>query len=399
MYTILAPLMLLACSPEKGPENKPDDGGNTQPAVVELTGISLTEHEITLEKGGNQVLEVAFTPENATDKTLIWESSKPFVATVSDGMVQGVAPGTAEITVKSGSLSDKCQVTVVSSATSIVLDQTELTLALGETATLKATVLPEDSTDEVEWSSTDEGVATVENGVVKALAPGETVITAKTMDGSDIEDQCTVHVKEHWVDLGLPSGLKWAICNLGAFNVADCGDYFAWGEVAPKDDYTWSTYKWCANGNASALTKYCGSTTYGSVDNISILQRGEGDEETMDDAARAILGGSARMPTRQDFQELIDNCDRSWCSVDNSEGCMFTSRANPNNWIFLPAAGYKKGTSIIDDGWKGVYWSSTAHPFEYNSAFCFYSIDNNNYVNVTSDQRAFGYLIRPVREK
>ena len=282
----------------------------------------------------------------------------------------------------------------------LILSPKSAQLTLAELLTITPTVNPPEATDKnLQWTSSRPDVATVENGVVKALAPGETVITAKTMDGSDIEEQCTVYVKDHWVDLGLPSGLKWAICNLGAFNVADYGDYFAWGEVVPKDDYSWSSYKWCVNGNASALTKYCGSKTYGTVDNISILQRGEGDEETMDDAARAILGGSARMPTRQEFQELIDNCDRSWCSVDNAEGCMFTSRVNSNNWIFLPAAGYKTGASVVDAGWKGVYWSSTVHSFEYNSAFCFYSIDNNNYVNMTSDQRALGYLIRPVWEE
>ena len=76
---------------------------------------------------------------------------------------------------------------------------------------------------------------------------------------------------------------------------------------------------------------------------------------------------------------------------------MFTSRANPNDWIFLPAAGYKTGTSIIDDGWSLLVFDRAS--FRVQQRVLFYFIDNNNYVNVTSDQRAFGFLIRPVLEE
>ena len=178
LSALAALALLFACTPENNPENSGNnnnDGGNTQPTVVELTGIALTEHEITLEKGGNKVLEVQFTPENATNKLLTWESSNPSIVTVTDGVVVGVAPGSTEIIVKSGIFTDKCQVTVVVSATSVSLDQPELILAPGETATLKATVLPDDSTDEVEWSSSDETVATVQDGVVSAVAEGSAV--------------------------------------------------------------------------------------------------------------------------------------------------------------------------------------------------------------------------------
>ena len=127
--SVLAALALLfACTPESNPgngENNNNGGGNTQPTVVDLTGIALTEHEITLEKGGNKVLEVKFTPENATNKALTWVSSNTSIVTVTDGIVVGVGPGTTEIIVKSGNFTDKCTVTVVSPATSVSLDQTE----------------------------------------------------------------------------------------------------------------------------------------------------------------------------------------------------------------------------------------------------------------------------------
>ena len=109
--------LIFACTPE----NNNNGGGNTQPTVVELTGIALTEHEITLEKGGNKVLEVKFTPENATNKLLTWVSPNTSIVTVTDGVVVGVATGSTEIIVKSGNLTDKCQVTVVISATSVDL--------------------------------------------------------------------------------------------------------------------------------------------------------------------------------------------------------------------------------------------------------------------------------------
>lgn len=88
-------------------------GGNDSPTGTELTAITLSEHSITVEKGGFQVLEVKFTPQNASDKTVTWVSTSPSVATVSDGIVAGVAPGKTEIVAKAGNLVDRCQVTVV----------------------------------------------------------------------------------------------------------------------------------------------------------------------------------------------------------------------------------------------------------------------------------------------
>ena len=250
-------LLLFSCTPESNQGNGGNNnngGGNTQPTVIELTGIALTEHEITLEKGGNKVLEVKFTPENATNKALTWVSSNPSIVTVTDGVVVGVAPGSTEVIAKSGNLTDKCQVTVVISATSVSLDQTELTLAPGETATIKATVLPDDSTDEVEWSSSDEAIATVKDGEVTAVAEGEATITAKAGDKTAT---CSVKVEnkvpEGAVDLGL--SVYWAECNLGAEKPEDYGDYFSWGETSPKDNYSWETYELC-NGSSSTLTKY-----------------------------------------------------------------------------------------------------------------------------------------------
>lgn len=409
--SVLAALALLfACTPESKPDNGGNNngGGNTQPTVVELTGIALTEHEITLEKGGNKVLEVKFTPENATNKTVTWVSSNTSIVTVTDGVVVGVAPGTTEIVAKSGNLTDKCQVTVVISAASVSLDLTELTLAPGETTTLKATVLPDDSTDKVEWSSSDETIATVKDGEVTAVAEGEATITAKAGDKTAT---CSVKVKFKMkaVDLGLPSGLKWAECNLGAEKPEDYGDYYAWGEVEPyysrqdplawKDGktagYDWASYKWC-NGDLDKLTKYCPTdkTFYwdgeGSPDGKIVL-----DPE--DDVASVKLGGKWRMPTDAEWTELRTKCTWTWTTNYNGTGVSGRIVTAPNgNSIFLPAAGGRCGTGLDFAGSYGFYWSSSLYTNDPCSAWGVYFYSDDVYGNFYTRYR--GPSVRPVSE-
>ena len=101
-----------------------------------------------------------------------------------------------------------------------------------------------------------------------------------------------------YVDLGLPSRIKWATCNVGATTPEEYGDYFAWGETEPKDNYDWSTYKWCNESNAT-MTKYCTDSSYGTVDNKTVL-------ELEDDAAYVNWGGNWRMPTKAELDELTN---------------------------------------------------------------------------------------------
>lgn len=400
--------LLFACTPESKPDNGGNNngGGNTQPTVVELTGIALTEHEITLEKGGNKVLEVKFTPENATNKTVTWVSSNTSIVTVTDGVVVGVAPGSTEVVVKSGNLTDKCQVTVVISATSVSLDQTEMTLAPGETVTLKATVLPEDSTDEVEWSSSDETIATVKDGEVTAVAEGEATITAKAGEKTAT---CSVKVEnnvpEGAVDLGL--SVYWAECNLGAEKPEDYGDYYAWGEVEPyyssqypltwkvgkTDGYKWTSYKWC-NGDYDKLTKYCPAdkTSYwdgeGSPDGKTVL-----DQE--DDAAHISLGNKWRMPTDAEWKELRTECKWTWTTQNGVNGRLVTGKNG--NSIFLPAAGSRDNTHLWSEDDDGDYWSSSLDTDCPNRAWYVF-FDPIGVDDRDKNARFDGKSIRPVTE-
>ena len=136
-----------------------------------------------------------------------------------------------------------------------------------------------------------------------------------------------------YVDLGLPSGLLWATCNIGADRPEDVGDYFAWGETSPKDEYTKEN-----------------SLTYGkSIGDIS------GDPQY--DAARANWGDMWRMPTIDEVDELVDNCNFQYISKDGVLGAKITG---PNgNKIFLPITGVLCDASKIYDEDDGYYWSST----------------------------------------
>ncbi|MBO7570631.1 MAG: hypothetical protein J6T48_00610 [Bacteroidales bacterium] len=154
-----------------------------------------------------------------------------------------------------------------------------------------------------------------------------------------------------YVDLGLPSGTKWATCNVGATTPEEYGDLFAWGETTPKSSYAWENYVWCIGSNTTltTLTKYNTSSDYGFVDNITTL-------EASDDAATANWGSAWRMPTKEELDELISNCTSTWTTQNGVNGRLITG---PNgNSIFLPAAGKDEG-SLSGVGSSGYYWSSS----------------------------------------
>ena len=155
-----------------------------------------------------------------------------------------------------------------------------------------------------------------------------------------------------YIDLGLPSGTMWATCNVGAESPDQYGDYFAWGETTPKDNYNWSTYKY-SNGDYNQLTKYCPQSDFGFngfTDDLKTLQ-------PSDDAATTNWGEGWSTPTYNQWVELLRKCSHSWTTRNGVNGCLFTARNG--NSIFLPAA-----SSLRDDdsrivGDDGFYWSNT----------------------------------------
>ena len=187
-----------------------------------------------------------------------------------------------------------------------------------------------------------------------------------------------------YVDLGLPSGIKWAAYNVGATKPEEYGGYYAWGETEEKTDYSLETYKWC-NGSDDTMTKYCADSSCGTVDNKTVL-----DPE--DDVAHVKWGGAWRMPTKAEQRELLNKCSWEWTTLNGVYGYRVTG---PNgNSIFLPAAGYRSERWEVNMGHDGYYWSGSLYSSYSSLAYylCFYS--GNQYWNNNTRNR--GQSVRPV---
>lgn len=146
-----------------------------------------------------------------------------------------------------------------------------------------------------------------------------------------------------WIDLGLPSGIKWATCNVGANAAEEYGNYFGWGETEPKEDYS-SINSLTYKVSLKKLKKA------GIVDDNNTLT-------LTNDAANVQWGGSWRLPTDDEFAELISECSWNFASFNGVNGYLVTGPNGKN--IFLPASAYQNGTTIENDGDFGDYWSST----------------------------------------
>ena len=161
--------------------------------AVPVAGIRLDKNSAEMYVGDQIMLTATVTPENATDKSVIWSSSDTDVATVSEGNVTALSVGYTTITAKSGNSEVKCYITVNPiDVTSISLDKTAVSLLIGESVTLTATVVPENATDKiVTWSSSNNNVATVTNGKITAVSVGNATITAQI---GGIKSECSVTV-------------------------------------------------------------------------------------------------------------------------------------------------------------------------------------------------------------
>ena len=255
-----------------------------------------------------------------------------------------------------------------------------------------------------------------------------------------------------YVDLGLPSGLKWAKCNIGAKTETDYGYYFQWGDIEDKSnsDYSWESYKYC-NGSYNTMTKYCTNSSYGTVDNKTTL-------EPTDAAATQIMGGDWRMPTATECQTLYNETLWVWCPGGNvgikktdesgnesieyiayptgyfvfktesdkkqrgtftkdgngnligytvTNGTVYypgahevtkgnmTSIADGDTHIFFPASGHASGTGVSSRGSNGFYWSSSLHPSYSSSGLSLYFSIGGIYPQ-SSYYRCNGFCVRSV---
>ena len=197
--------------------------------------------------------------------------------------------------------------------------------------------------------------------------------------------------KMEYVDLGLPSGLKWAKCNVGAKTETDCGDYFQWGDIEDKSktNCNWTNYKY---GNVLNISKYNTGLddVGGTIDNKTTL-------DTEDDAATQIMGGGWRVPTQTEFQELLKNTIQEWVEDFNGSGVSgrkFTSKTDKSKYIFIPAAGNCYGGSVYNVGYSGSVWSSSLYASDSLHAWYLYFHSDNCFID--DDSRCVGLSIRPV---
>ena len=245
-----------------------------------------------------------------------------------------------------------------------------------------------------DWGNdlSDEEIAIARNGneaPENDTLRDSTNIDANVNSQTNLENQESPQIEKHsYVDLGL--SVLWASCNVGASSPEEFGEYYAWGEISTKKEYTEDNYKWYGNkkrtewGYEYKLTKYNSDSYFGRVDNKNKL-----DNE--DDVAIVKWGNGWRMPTYKEWNELRKKCSWKWTCIGDIYGYRVTSSAN-NNSIFLPAAGEGGHQSKV-----GHYWASTI-----SYADCANSVDFNEsgkQLDYYAGWRQCGYSVRPVKTK
>ncbi len=173
------------------------------------------------------------------------------------------------------------------------------------------------------------------------------------------------------VDLGL--SVLWAEVNVGAETPYDYGNYYSWGEVTAKDDYSEESYLYFVNERYENIGRNISGTKY--------------------DVARQEWGGNWRMPTVEEIEELSTKCTWTW--TETAAGVRgYTVTGTNGNSIFLPAAGYNASTSVTSAGSKGFYWAGTLSD-DYDSAA--YNLNFSGYSGRWSANRSYGLTIRGVK--
>ena len=193
-----------------------------------------------------------------------------------------------------------------------------------------------------------------------------------------------------YIDLGLPSGTKWATCNVGANSETDYGLYFAFGETKGYSGFTdakkfnWGDYKFSVNGSNSKFAKY------NDTDCKKVL-------DLCDDAAHIHMGGRWHMPTKEQIKELMSNTEYTWEDNYNGsgvDGILFTSKSDTSKKLFLPACGYL-GNGISVYACRFGYLPSSSI-FSFDDCYSICLGFNSDIVSTIKCHRSFGRTIRGV---
>ncbi|MBO4430468.1 MAG: BspA family leucine-rich repeat surface protein [Bacteroidaceae bacterium] len=236
-------------------------------------------------------------------------------------------------------------------------NNTKVTLAKGESKDYIVTCNGFSTTDDV-------------NAVIIITSDGSSEsqsITLSARRGSSSGD-----APAEAVDLGLPSGTKWASYNVGASKPEDYGGYYAWGETEEKEEYSASTYQYCDGTEETCHN--LGNSICGTKYDVATVKWGEGWQ----------------MPSHTQFEELINNCTQTTATLNGIKGVRFT--ASNGNSIFIPAAGEHYGTETDGENDYGDYFTGTQYPTNYSVAYGFYfGYDGWGY-----EKKWNGHSIRPV---
>ena len=353
------------------------DNDPKEPDVL-VTGVSLNKDTLELAVGSTERLTAVITPANATNQAVSWTSSNTAIAAVNNnGVVTARAVGTAVITVKTacGGHTDSVNVTVIPApipVTDISLNKTALTLAVGDTETLIAAIMPEDATNKtVTWTSSSNAVATVDaDGVVTAVSAGTAVITAQA---GEVTASCTVTVftPGQITDEGVViAGIRWATRNVdmpGTFarNPEDAGMLYQWNRRIG-----WSSTNPMVNSN--------GGTTWDNSFPQGTAWYAENDP----------CPPGWRVPTVDELH-LLRNSGHTWTTQNGINGRLFGTAPYQ---IFLPAAGNRSGTTnnngaLFSVGSGGDYWSNVR-----SQNLSFWGSD----VRIFTTNTRYGYSIRCV---
>lgn len=247
----------------------------------------------------------------------------------------------------------------VKEITNLSLDRKKLVIEQGSAVRINATMTKgrRNVNSACTWESSDEKVIkVVDNGLLVAAGPGSCNVRVSAY-GKTAWCAVSVTLRENeYVDMGL--SILWATCNLGASAPQEYGNYYAWAEIEPKDFYSWNNYRYSSFTDQTGMDKYTQqglSHQYLKADNLDRL-------EPSDDAAMVLMGDGWRMPTREEFSELVENCSFEVQAVGGVEGIRFTSKVPgfEDRSIFIPYSGEMEGNEPLERG-KNVYlWSSTA---------------------------------------
>lgn len=207
---------------------------------------------------------------------------------------------------------------------------------------------------------------------INAIQIGDVVFTVTdTKGGQKVSFIVTVSAVPTAVDLGLPSGTKWANINVGANNPEESGDYYAWGETEVKTEYKQSTYTYYKNSSYVDIGNDVRGTEY--------------------DVAHVKWGGSWMMPSSTQINELLNNCTREWTTVNDVSGCKFTSKINGES-IFLPAVGFYE-SAVTSSGSSGYYWACDKVRNKNNGYSLYIKSETQN---MDYYSRYYGFAVRPV---